>query len=71
MGMPETAVYKNDGIVARKNEIWLPRIPLVADPVAETCLEKSRPDLLFGAGIPGSDVRHVFMAVFGGKGVHS
>ena len=62
VGVPETAVNKNYGVIAWKNQVWLTRITLVANPVTKARLPQSRANLLFGLCVPGTDARHVQMA---------
>lgn len=62
MGVPETTVYEDYGVIVRKNEVRFARVSFVADSVTESGFVKGRTDLLFRRGVLAADVRHVEMS---------
>ena len=64
MGVPETAVYENHGLVVRKNDVRASRQAFVVFSEAEAELKKlgAQGDFEFPAG--ASDCGHVFVTLF-------
>ena len=69
--MPETAVYKNDGVVFWQNDVGLSRQFPVIFPEPEPCLVQLAPDEFFRFGIAALYAGHIVMPLLRGKGVHS
>ena len=70
MRMPKTPVYENYSIVFGKYKVWFARISFITNTVAKAGFEKGRADLFFRLCVFGTDVRHVFVAIFGGQNIH-
>lgn len=71
MGVPETSVYKDYCVVTWKNKVWFSRITFITDTVSKTGLKQGRAYLFFGFCVLRMDVRHIFMAVFWRKNIHT
>jgi len=62
VGVPETSVNKNYGVIAWENQVWLTGVTLVTNPVTKARLPQRRANLLFGLCVSGTDARHVQMS---------
>ena len=69
--MPEAAVYKNDGVVFRQNDVGLSRQFPVIFPEPEPCLVQLAPDKFLRFGIAALYAGHIVMPLLRGMGVHS
>lgn len=64
--MPEAPIYKDNGLVFRKDDIWLARQGLNIFSVPESMRKQDLPDSFFWLRISASDVRHIHASHFFG-----